>query len=223
MALIAVSCPHEATSLAYAEALAPFDVVLRHLDTAERDTSSRDAGSLAGAMGEAQALLIGGGPDIEANGSEAHMSALRQALAMDVPVLAIGSGMQLLNLAFGGQLLDSVPEHAPLEETSLEGNSGALRHQVYVTPGSKLSAILGPGGFFRVNSWHRRGLREAQRAPRLLTSAYSLEDGVVEAVESPAHDWVIGVQFQPERTGETPRAFSNLFTCFVQRIEPRQT
>jgi gamma-glutamyl-gamma-aminobutyrate hydrolase PuuD len=172
-------------------------------------------------MGEAQALLIGGGPDIEANGSEAHMAALRQALAMDVPVLAIGSGMQLLNLAFGGQLLDSVPEHAPLEETSLEGTSGALRHQVYVTPGSKLSAILGPGGFFRVNSWHRRGLREAQRAPGLLTSAYSLEDGVVEAVESPAHDWVIGVQFQPERTGETPRAFSNLFTCFAQRTEPR--
>ncbi len=213
MALIAVSCSHKATSLAYAEALAPFDVPLCHLPTEIGAESAEEA------MQAAHALLIGGGADLVGASSPdfitAHRAVLQQALQMDVPVLAIGSGMQLLNLALGGKLLDELPDHAP------KGEAGeAVRHQVYVTPGSKLSAILGPGGFFRVNSWHRRGLREAQRAPGLLTSAYSLEDGVVEAVESPAHDWVIGVQFQPERIGETPRAFTNLFTCFVQRIKP---
>ena len=208
MALIAVSCPHEASSLAYAEALASFDVILRHLP------AGQSSGLAPVALQDVQALLIGGSPDLEDDGDETQRAALWHALERDIPVLAVGAGMQLLNLALGGKLLDELPDHAPPAE-----NLETVRHQVYVTPGSKLSAILGPGGFFRVNSWHRRGLREAQRAPTLMTSAYSLDDGVVEAVESPSHDWVIGVQFQPERTGEVPRSFANLFTCFVQRIE----
>lgn len=208
MALIAVSCPHDAVSAAYAEALSSFDVDLCYLPA---DHVARLGGDV---LERAGALLMGGGPDLDGLGAESQRTALMQALERDVPVLAIGSGMQLLNLVFGGLLLEDLPEHAP-PEADVE----AVRHQAYVTPGSKLSAILGPGGFFRVNSWHRRGLREAQRAPGLMTSAYSLEDGVVEAVESPTHDWVIGVQFQPERVGEVPRAFANLFTCFVQRID----
>ena len=207
MALIAVSCPDDAEFLAYAEALASFDVDLCRLP-AENAARLNSYG-----LGSAEALLVGGGPDLDGFGLEAQRAVLRQALERDLPVLAIGSGMQLLNLVFGGKLLDDLPEHAPLT-----GQQEALRHQAYITPGSKLSAILGPGGFFRVNSWHRRGLREAQRAPGLMTSAYSLEDGVVEAVESPSHDWVIGVQFQPERVEEVPRSFANLFTCLVQRI-----
>ena len=91
--------------------------------------------------------------------------------------------MQSLNLVCGGKLLEGVDGHAPAPSTQEVEES--VRHQVYVTPGSKLSAILGPGGFFRANSWHRRGLREAQRAPSLLTSAYSVEDGVVEASREP--------------------------------------
>ena len=208
MASIAVSCPHAPALAAYAEALAPFDVNLRYLAPTHVEAS------VPGLLDGAEGLLIGGGPDLNGEGVETQLAALTQALRRDIPVLAIASGMQLLNLAFGGTLLDALSEHAPPSN-----DSETVRHQVYVPPGSKLSAILGPGGFFRVNSWHRRGLREAQRAPGLMTSAYSLEDGVVEAVESPAHDWVIGVQFQPERAGEVPRAFANLFTCFVQRIE----
>ena len=215
MTCIAVSCPHEATFLAYAQALDSFDVQLRRLPTASGEFE-------AATMQGAQALLIGGGPDLvdgegAGSGASAWMLELRHALEMDVPVLAIGAGMQLLNLAFGGRALVQLPGHAPEEEAG-----EAVRHQVYVAPGSKLSAILGPGGFFRANSRHHRGLREAQRAPSLLTSAYSLEDGVVEAVESPAHRWAIGVQFQPERKDETPRAFGNLFASFAYHAGLRQ-
>ena len=208
MALITVSCSQEFASLAYAEALASFDVNLRHL-AATGDTISAVEG-----LNDSQALLIGGAPDLNAGDHQVQKAVLSQALRRDIPVLAIGSGMQLLNLIFDGTLLGQLPQHA-----APEGSEGPVRHQVYVTPGSKLSAILGPGGFFRVNSHHHRGLREGQRAPGLMTSAYSVEDGVVEAVESPSHDWVIGVQFQPERAHEVPRALANLFTCFVQRIK----
>ena len=81
---------------------------------------------------------------------------------------------------------------------------------------------MGSGGFVRVNSRHSRGLKEAHKSALLITSAYSLEDGVVEALESPAHRWVLGVQFNPERRGEIPPHFDRLFQHHVDRATRRQ-
>ena len=94
-----------------------------------------------------------------------------------------------------------------------------MYHQVYVSPGSKLAAVVGSGGFFRMNSRHHQGLRDAQRAPALLASAYAVEDGVIEALESPSHAWVIGVQCHPERESEVPRGFLRLFQGFLEWAE----
>lgn len=213
MASIAVSCLDQATSIAYAEILDALAVPYWFLPAS--CNGRPPSGGIAEGMA---ALFVGGTGDLhqqrhgEPGTSQAR--ALEQALARNIPVLAIGAGMQLLNLVFGGALLDELPGHIPEN-----GQGGVGYHQIYVSPGSKLSAILGPGGFFRVNSMHHRGLRDPQRSPRLLTSAYSLEDGVVEGLESPAHDWVIGVQFQPERSTEVPRAFRYLFAAFVERAE----
>ena len=90
-------------------------------------------------------------------------------------------------------------------------------HQIYLSPGSKSAAIIGMAGFFRVNSRHHQGLREAQRSPKLMTSAYGVEDGLVEGLESPNHRWVIGLQCHPERQDEVPRIFANLFEAFGER------
>jgi putative glutamine amidotransferase len=64
-------------------------------------------------------------------------------------------------------------------------------------------------------------MREAQKSPLLMASAYSLEDGVIEALESPNHRWVIGVQFHPERRMELPPHFDRLFQSLVERAEER--
>ena len=53
-------------------------------------------------------------------------------------------------------------------------------------------------------------------SPLLLASAYSLEDGVIEAPESPDHRWVVGVQFQPERLDEVPPHSQRLFQSLVE-------
>ena len=82
-----------------------------------------------------------------------------------------------------------------------------------------MAAIIGSAGMFRVNSRHRQVIREPQRAERLMTIAYQLDDGVIEGLESKEHSWVIGVQFQPERADEVPASFNNLFLGLVERAQ----
>ena len=73
----------------------------------------------------------------------------------------------------------------------------------------------------RVNSRHSNGIREAQKSSWLLASAYSLEDGVIEALESSRHRWIIGVQFRPERRMEVPPHFDRLFQSLLERAAER--
>lgn len=178
-------------------------------------------------------LLLAGGPDIDPALYHAEpdpaadlelcrplddleLALLDCALAADLPILAICRGMQLLNVAMGGQLIQDLPGH---KAERSDGCWQPSKHLIYLAPGAKTAAIVGSAGFFRVNSLHHQGLREAQRSPRLLTSAYAVDDGIIEGLESPAHSWVIGLQCHPERQDEVPRSFANLFAAFYERSE----
>ena len=136
------------------------------------------------------------------------------AIEAGMAVLCISGGLHLLNEVFGGAPAALVDGHGPVET---DGQAGSSYHRVFIAPGSKLAAVVGSGGFVRVNSRHDYGITEAGRSPRLAASAYSLEDGVVEALESPEHRWVIGVQFQPELRREIPPHFDRLFQSLVDR------
>ncbi len=178
-------------------------------------------------------LLLSGGPDVapgrynslpdpQADLELCHplddleLRLLNYALGQDMPVLAICRGMQLLNVAMGGRLIQDLPWH---KAEGADGGREPGRHLIYLAPGAKTAAIVGSAGFFRVNSRHHQGLTEAQRSARLLTSAYSVADGLIEGLESPAHSWVIGLQCHPERQDEVPRTFANLFAAFSERAE----
>ena len=175
----------------------------------------RPAEALAGAGGllvpDAAFDGIGSGAaegDADAGGAAGvrYGPLLAAALDADLPALLTGRGMHLLNAVFGG-----LPP-VPVNRHDHEG-----RHQIYLSPGSKVAAIIGGAGMYRVNSRHGLGLREAQRAPRLMSVAYQLDDGVIEGLESKEHGWVIGVQFLPERRDEVPAAFNSLFLGLVER------
>ena len=184
-------------------------------------------------MRDVGGLLLSGGPDIDPSlyGEEPDRNAnlelrrplddlelriLQYALDRDMPVLAICRGMQLLNVAFGGKLIQDLPNH---KAQKINGDWESAYHQIYISPGAKAAAVIGMAGIFKVNSLHHQGLKEAQRAPRLMTTAYEVEDGLIEGLESPEHRWVIGLQCHPERQDEVPKLFGNLFLGLHERAE----
>ncbi|MSQ11131.1 MAG: gamma-glutamyl-gamma-aminobutyrate hydrolase family protein [Dehalococcoidia bacterium] len=182
-------------------------------------------------------LLLCGGPDVEpaeygavsdpnagvktdAALDALELPLLRAALVRDLPVLCICRGMQALNVACGGRLIQDLPNHRADE------HGASAYHHVWIAPGSKLAAAIGSGGLVRVNSRHHQGLREPQKAPLLKASAYSPDDFLVEGLESPEHTWVLGVQFHPERKNdkgrwECPPQFQGLFATLVKKASAR--
>ncbi len=149
---------------------------------------------------------------------EMEIALARAALDADMPVYGIGRGMHILNVALGGSLIQKLGDHpVPSEEDGFQ----SARHHIYISPGSKLAAVVGSGGFVRVNSRHTSGIREAQKSPLLLASAYSLEDGLIEALESANHRWVIAAQFSPQFRMEIPPHFDRLFQSLAERAAER--
>jgi putative glutamine amidotransferase len=162
--------------------------------------------------------LLGSG-EVNPERDALEFALLQAALERDLPVLAVCRGMQVLNVALGGRLLADVPGHRVVQE---DGRWASAYHRIWVSPGSKLASALGSGGTVRVNSRHHQGLREAQKASSLLACAYSLDDSLVEGLESPHHAWVLGVQFHPERAEELPKQFQRLFGALVEKASHRR-
>ena len=142
---------------------------------------------------------------------------LRESLGRDIPILAICRGMQALNVVMGGKLLQDLPNHRM--EPNEEGRMVPISHRIFVSPGSKLAATTGSAGFVRVNSLHHQGVVESCKAPTLLATAYGIDDGIIEGLESPQHKWVVGVQCHPERETEVPSNWGLLFDALIERSE----
>ena len=211
----------------------PYIKVMETLGTQVRLLTPKETRPSEAIMDGIGGLLLPGGPDVDPllYGAtpdplaglgvrrpldDLDLRLLSYALDHDMPVLAICRGMQLLNVALGGRLIQELPDHL-VERKDGRWVSGS--HEIYLSPGSKAAAVIGMAGFHRVNSLHHQGLREAQRASRLMTTAYSVADGLIEGLESPEHSWIIGVQCHPERQEEVPRIFGNLFAAFHDRAE----
>jgi putative glutamine amidotransferase len=188
------------------------------------------AGDPASSLERIDALLLTGGLDVdpalygEAPHATTEVDPARDrfeiplsqaAVARDVPVFAICRGVQVLNVAAGGTLVQDIPSAVATELThSIDLPKDHIAHPVRVTPGTRLAASLGsaaPLEACAVNSRHHQAVGRV--APSFVVSAVS-EDGVVEAIERPASAFCVGVQWHPEnfwRTGE----FAGLFADFV--------
>ena len=120
---------------------------------------------------------------------------VRQIAERRMPVMGIGVGMQLLNVAQGGNLFLHLPDDLPEALPHRDPQDPAHRHTLMVTPGSLMDRVYGDGEI-RVNSMHHMAIDEV--APGFTVTA-RCPDGVIEAIESTSPDWfAVGTQFHPE-------------------------
>jgi putative glutamine amidotransferase len=133
-------------------------------------------------------------------------------LAKKKPVLAIGVGMQELNVVAGGSLYVHLPEELPKSMPHRDPQGGMHRHIIVCEPGSRMEDIYGPGEIC-VTSNHHQGVRKL--APIFRAGAYS-PDGLIEAYEGKEKNWfAVGVQWHPENEGNISLDMQ-LFEAFLE-------
>ena len=140
------------------------------------------------------------------------LEVLRYAYAQGKPLLCICRGFQVLNVAFGGSLIQDLPSAGELQHNILNTPREIPVHRVDVTDkNSWLYRIF--GDTIQTNSFHHQAVREA-KAPVRITAVS--EDGIVEGIEvSGGHPFVVGVQWHPEKMFNSEIQLK-LFKAFVE-------
>lgn len=176
-----------------------------------------------------QGLVLPGGGDISPRHYKGHaheaiydVSEERDALEMtlaraaiargDRPLLCICRGLQVLNVALGGDLHVHLPDLGGNTVKHRHPERLPIRHSARVAEGSRLAAILGTN-HVSVFSWHHQAVNRLGRNLRPVAWA---DDGVVEALELESHPFCIAVQWHPEMQLDDP-AQQRLFQAFVER------
>ena len=133
--------------------------------------------------------------------TEFDLALFRKARKAGKPILAICHGMQIMNVALGGTLIQDLGTQAPgsLPHRG-EKDSPPARHAVRLEPGSTIDGVMQGLGEFEVTSSHHQsvkvpgtGLKVTARAP----------DGIIEGIELPGSPNVIGIQWHPEKDPES--------------------
>jgi putative glutamine amidotransferase len=213
------------------EAVGVVPLVASPLDTA-----------LAGPMlDRVDGLLLSGGEDVDPArfGATPHpalgpvhterdaweLALVLAARERRTPTLAICRGVQLLNVALGGTLVQDIPGERPSPIGHQCSEHRAVRvHPIELEPDSRLARALGPAteaddGSRDVNSSHHQSIDCPARSLRIVARA---PDGIVEGVETEGDWWVLGVQWHPEELVDTPEPWDRgLFAAFAMELRRR--
>ena len=141
-----------------------------------------------------------GGHDHDANYGTCHerdafeLVMARAALDRDMPIMCVCRGMQVLNVALGGDLISHIPDLYGTQVIHRTPEVQAITHPVRIDPKSHLARVYGDTSA-TVQSVHHQAVGRLGDGLRAVAWA---EDGVVEAVESEKHGFVVAVQWHPE-------------------------
>jgi len=155
-------------------------------------------------------------------------STARAAVERDLPILCICRGIQVLNVALGGSLVqhidDQIARPLPHRQAEIGKSNRDTSHDVTLADGSLSAAVFG-STVVPVNSFHHQSL--ATPAPAIQVDGLT-SDGVIEAVSVPSCSFVLGVQWHPELLFETMPAQLKPFEALVDAakataLEPART
>jgi putative glutamine amidotransferase len=187
----------------------------------------------AAALRDVAGLVLTGGEDVDparfgeppnpATG-EAHaardayeLELARMAHEQRVPTLAICRGVQVMNIALGGSLIQDIPTQHPSKiGHDPQGQRAERVHRVKIDPDARLTDIVADTSISTNSSHHQAADRVA---PELWVTARA-EDGIVEALEArdPAW-WMVGVQWHPEELTHTTEDWDRrLFAAFAAEV-----
>jgi putative glutamine amidotransferase len=175
---------------------------------------------------ELDGVLLAGGDDCDPAlyGEERHptvdpmdqrrqlndVSLAKAARERNIPVLGICLGVQVMNVAAGGSLVQDIASQVDTEIEHASVPEDRARHDVIIERGTKLSGIIGEREL-NVNSSHHQAIGRIGDGLRVTAHA---PDGVIEGLEDPRHPFYVGVQWHPEDMKDEGSA-SSLFGAFV--------
>lgn len=144
---------------------------------------------------------------------EMELALVKHALKKKIPLLAICRGIQILNIACGGNIYQDLPKK------SFQHMQTAPRwypiHRVNIIAESILQKIFSKK-MLRVNSFHHQAVKETGRGIKIISRA---EDGTIEALEGKDHPFALGVQWHPEEMlAEYPEQI-NIFKYFLKQAK----
>jgi putative glutamine amidotransferase len=177
-------------------------------------------------------ILLAGGDDFHpaVYGEEPHptvepmderrqqndLNLARLAREHNVPTLGICLGLQAMNVAAGGTLIQDINSQLETDVVHESDPSDRVRHDVTIETGTKLSTIL-PARTLDVNSSHHQAIKDVGDGLRVTAKA---PDGIVEGLEDPRHPFYLGVQWHPEdMAGEN--SATAIFGAFVDAARMR--
>lgn len=137
---------------------------------------------------------------------------IQAAQRRDLPVLGICRGMQVINIALGGDIYQDLKEVGSALKHMQEAPRWYPTHSVRIEKGTLLAEAY-PTAERRVNSFHHQAVKNL--APGLRASAWA-PDGVIEAIESTKHRFLLGVQWHPECMWERDPCAQDLFLRFTK-------
>lgn len=147
---------------------------------------------------------------------ELEMNMFPLLMQRNLPMLGICRGCQVINVGFGGTLIQDLPSQKGLNHRQSEGDT--YFHKVHITSGTRLAAAL-ECAELDVNSFHHQAIDEVADGFKVSARA---QDGVIEAIEStdPLR-FVMGIQWHPELLKEDP-ASKAIFAAFIGAVEKRR-
>jgi putative glutamine amidotransferase len=188
-------------------------------------------------LGRLDAIILSGGGDMdpalyrgndhetvymvdhERDRSEIELA--RHVLELAVPTLCICRGIQVLNVALGGTLIEHLPDEVGDAIAHRVPPRHPTEHSIRVEPGSRLADIMEQTEATTA-SWHHQAIRRPAAGLDVVAHA---PDGTIEAVEMPGHPWLVAVQWHPELTAAADpgqqRLFDALVKAVIDRIESR--
>lgn len=142
---------------------------------------------------------------------------LLRALNLDIPVLGICRGGQLLNITFGGTLYQDILKESPYSKVHNVIPEQEFAHEIKFVNDSKLTH-LSNNKLEKVNSKHHQAIQILGEGLKIIAVA---SDNLVEAIESTQHRWVIGVQWHPEMIINENNFHQRIFNSFVEAAKSK--